>query len=94
MATAYIAFGGANDKGVSVPNVSPTQAETIASGSATSIAAQNEQIISVTAIGGDIWIAAGAAPVAAPNSGRRIRDGDTMHLGGVSPGMKIATIDA
>lgn len=96
MATAYIRFGRVMGGGAPVYSPTPNATATITTSGtsqATTVSAQEGDFIRVTASGGAIRIAIGAAPVALAGSGDWLLDGDTMDLGPLKYGDKIAVID-
>jgi hypothetical protein len=95
MAVVHIAFTSAPVGGAQVEQAIPDVAEFInstATSQATTAASRNGGIVSVTASGGDVWVAFGAAPVAAPNTHQLVPAGQTRNFG-IPPGMKAAVID-
>ena len=97
MATAYIRFGRVLGGGASVYTPIPDQTETITTSGtsqATTIVAQEGRFARVSASGGTIRIAVGQNPTALAGSGDWVMDGDTLDIGRLTVGEKIAVIDA
>lgn len=61
---------------------------------ATTITAQANEVCEITASGGPVWVAFGAAPTAAAGSDHLILDGQSRQFGMLIPGEKVAIIDA
>lgn len=96
MATAYIRFGGAMGGGAPVLAPKPDATATIttsASSQATAVASKGDYA-RISAIGGVVRYAVGPAPVALAGSGDWVLDGQTVDLGPLSIGDRIAVIDA
>ena len=61
---------------------------------ATTITAEIGDVVNVRAVGGGIWVTAGAAPTAAEGTHWFIPDGGFVEFGMMQAGWKIAAIDA
>ena len=97
MATFHVAFARAGDSGIDVMPAKPRATQTITTSGtsqASTIEATQGDQCEVTASGGDVFIAFGAAPTAASNSGYLIPNGATKYYGNLKPGDKVAVIDA
>ena len=96
MATAYIRFGGCMGGGAPVLSPIPDATGTITTSGtsqATTITS-NGSYARISAVGGVIRYAVGAAPVAVAGSGDWVLDGQTVDIGPLNVGDKIAVIDA
>lgn len=98
MAIAHITFRDAVDMGgSSIMSRTPSQAATITTSGtsqATSIAALGGEVGVITVSGGAVFVAVGAAPVAASGSGDLVPDGGAIFIGRLLPGDKVAVINA
>lgn len=93
--TALARIAGRNNTGATLPDSQPRQAETLASAGASAagaIVATAGDIWSITPLG-NVWVAFGAAPVAASGSGWLVPAGQTLERGAVA-GEKCAIKDA
>jgi hypothetical protein len=104
MATVHVTLSVVDDRastGASLPviNSVPVAAQTLASAAASAVgnvtASKADGLFwSVTAKGGDVWVAFGANPVAASGSGHLILAGQTRDFSVAATGEKIAVKDA
>lgn len=103
MATIHVTLSSINKRGVSdtafpvinsVPRAAKTLTSTASSVPEASISGANGEVWSVTAKGGDVYAAFGAAPVAAADSGHLILAGQTRDFAVTTAGEKIAVKDA
>lgn len=96
MATAYIRFGGAMGGGAPVLSPIPNATATIttsATSQPTTIASAG-QYARIASVGGVIRYAVGPNPVALAGSGDWVLDGQSVDIGPLSIGDRIAVIDA
>ena len=97
MATLHLVFARAGDSGIEVMPAKPRVAETITTSGTSqqsNISAETGDFAAVTVTGGNVWLRFGASPPAASGGGWLLADGDTIYLGGLTLGDKLAVIDA
>lgn len=97
MADVRIRFGGVMGGGAPVYAPIPDATAKItssASSQATTAAAEQNDYVTIKAIGGTVAFAIGPAPVAIATSGDVVADGERMDLGPLKAGDKVAIIDA
>lgn len=97
MATVQINFGIAMHSGAPVPNAVPEAKQTITSSATNQVStavAKSGNVVTIKSIGGAVWVAVGQSPVASAGTDWHVSDGEYIHLGSISPGDKVAVIDA
>jgi hypothetical protein len=97
MATVYIRFGGAMGGGAPVLATIPNATATVTSSGTSQVApivATSGDYLRVSATGGVVRLAVGGSPVAENDAGDWVLDGQTVDLGPLSQGDRIAVIDA
>lgn len=97
MATLHVAFGKPGEGALMLMPASPSAAQTITTSGisqASTITATNGDTACVKVSGGRVFIAFGASPTAASNSGYMLNDGDADYFCNLKAGDKIAVIDA
>lgn len=98
MAKVYVSFGRVMGGGAPVYAPTPSSSSPAITSSATSqqasIIAGDGDYATVFATGGAVRIAFGPTPTAVANSGRVIGDGQSIDLGPLKNGDKIAIIDS
>ncbi len=97
MATVNVRIGSVMGAGASVYAPIPRSAEAVTSGATSAQAsgvAQQGDYLTVTSVGGAVWVKIGANPTAAAGSTDLIPDGGTRDFGPLKEGEKVAIIDA
>jgi hypothetical protein len=96
MADIRIRFGGVMGGGAPVYSPIPRQSAKITSSAgstATTVTAEGNDYVTIKAIGGAVAFAVGQAPVAIATSGDVVMDGESVDLGPLKQGDKVAVID-
>jgi len=98
MAKVYVSFGRVMGGGAPVYSPTPSSSSAVITTSGASqqasIVAGDGDYATVYATGGAIRIAFGPSPIAVANSGRVVGDGQSIDLGPLKNGDKIAIIDS
>lgn len=97
MATVSLSFERTMQGIAPVEAAYPDASQNITSGgttTASTITAGNNMTAIVTVSGGDVWVTFGASPTATVGGGKLIVDGTTRSFGNITPGHKMAVIDA
>ncbi len=97
MADVIVNFHSSMDNQAPLANALPAQSEVITSGAGSTQSAplnSKAENVTIKSIGGAVWVSVGPNPTAAIGTHWHIGDGETLSLGSVRAGDRVAVIDA